>query len=268
MLLPVSAPPPLPISYLKKVQGLDSVHFLGPPLNEGPLPAVFYFALTAEQSLTLAPINSPAAYLSLKKVRIFSWSLFAHDNITDPKESMILWAKALKDNSPFVSDFVETAQNNLSYLIQKKWVKEDAIAACGLSRGGFLSTHWAASDPRIKALVGFAPLINVHSRGVFAELINSSFARSLDLIHLKDKLSKTHIGYYTGNHDQSTGTMPVMELVKAISDAAYTKKIRSPQTHLFVYPSIGHKGHGTAPHVFYSGTEFISDFFTNKGRTL
>ena len=107
--------------------------------------------------------------------------------------------------------------------MKKKWIKEDAIAACGLSRGGFLSTHWAASDPRIQVLVGFAPLINVHSRGVFAELNDSSFARSLDLIHLKDKLSKTYIGYYTGNHDQSTGTMPVMELVKAISDTAYTK---------------------------------------------
>ena len=228
------------------------------------MPAVFYFALTAEQSLTLSPINSPAAFLSLKKVRIFSWSLFAHDNKTDPKESMVLWARALKSNSPFVSEFIKTAQNNLSYLIEKKWIKEDAIAACGLSRGGFLSTHWAASDPRIQVLVGFAPLINVHSRGVFAELNDSSFARSLDLIHLKDKLSKTYIGYYTGNHDQSTGTMPVMELVKAISDTAYTKKIRSPQTHLFVYPSVGHKGHGTAPHIFYSGSEFISNFFFKK----
>ena len=35
------------------------VYFTGPPIEEGPRPALFYFALSGHQSLTLDPFNQP-----------------------------------------------------------------------------------------------------------------------------------------------------------------------------------------------------------------
>ena len=40
------------------------LEYLGPSINLGPLPAVFYFALSATDSLSLDPFDQPAVYLS------------------------------------------------------------------------------------------------------------------------------------------------------------------------------------------------------------
>ena len=268
MLFPPSHTPTLSTPTLRSVDRLDSIFFTGPPLEEGPLPAIFYFALTGEQSLTLSPINAPAAFLNLKNVRTFSWSLFAHREEVDSKESIKQWTQALKEELNFVEAFIKKAKSVLDFLLENQWVLPEAVAVCGLSRGGFLASHWAAQDSRVLAVVAYAPLINVHTRGLFAELSNSTLAQSLDLLHLKEKLTHKHICYYTGNNDQMTGTLPVMELVKSISHCAHLQRIRSPDIQLIVTPSIGHKGHGTAPHVFYSGTEYIMEFFSSRGIAL
>ncbi|MEK7340133.1 MAG: hypothetical protein AABZ92_05425, partial [Verrucomicrobiota bacterium] len=48
------------------------LEYLGPSVDLGPLPAVFYFALSARDSLLLDPFNQPAVYLSQFPLRIFS----------------------------------------------------------------------------------------------------------------------------------------------------------------------------------------------------
>ena len=40
-----------------------SIYHVGPPLELGPLPTFFYFALSGEESLTLNPYNQPVSFL-------------------------------------------------------------------------------------------------------------------------------------------------------------------------------------------------------------
>ena len=49
-----------------------STSYIGPDLDAGPLPGLFYLALAAHESLGVDPYNQPTAYLSSLPMRIFT----------------------------------------------------------------------------------------------------------------------------------------------------------------------------------------------------
>ena len=110
----------------------DDVIMVGPK-EKKPIPSIFYFALTGKKSCTLSPINQPVAFLSSQPVRIFSWSLFAHQEDIDPKESMKQWASAIEQKHNFIESFITKSKSNLSKLIDDGWVDSSKIAVSGLS---------------------------------------------------------------------------------------------------------------------------------------
>ncbi len=71
------------------------ISFIGPPLQEGPLPAFFYFAHSAQASLMQDPYNQPAAFLAEYPVRVFSLSLPFHYGAIPPTEALTFWPKKI-----------------------------------------------------------------------------------------------------------------------------------------------------------------------------
>jgi predicted esterase len=250
-------PAPQEVSYERL---FDDLIMVGPKEKKA-LPSIFYFALTGKQSCTLSPINQPVAFLSTHSVRIFSWSLFAHQEEVDPKESMKQWASAIEQKNNFIEAFITKSKYNLSKLIDDGWVDSSKIAVSGLSRGAFLGTHWAANDSRISVVVGYSPLVSLNALTTFPSLKTNSLAKQLNLINSAPKLIHKKICFYMGNRDQRVSTEESTKLVKEISNQAYQKRIRSPQVSLMITPSIGYLGHGTSPSSFYSGTQFILEQF-------
>lgn len=225
--------------------------FIGPPLSEGPLPAIFYFALSAHDSLNLDPFNQPVNEWKKHPVRVFSIDLPAHGPGDDKMEAMNVWAEQLRKDpegyfEPFFFRFGAVLEL-LSGVIDK-----DNIAVAGLSRGGFIATHLAARFPMIKQVLAFAPATKlIELKGFPPE------ASRHDLVNLIPKLGHVNLKFFIGNHDILVSTQDAFEFCRDLAEYKFQNGERSPSVNFSMYPSIGHKGHGTSPAIFEDGAKWL-----------
>ena len=106
-------------------------------------------------------------------------------------------------------------------------------------------------------MLGFAPLTHPRPLAEFQNDYSAHFENSA-LTSLVDHLTDKHLRFYIGNHDQRVGTDSCYQFIHHLTEKCVEKGIRSPPTELIIYPSIGHKGHGTPPHIFQSGAEWLA----------
>lgn len=233
------------------------IHWCGPSLDEGPLPALIYFALTGEESLDLDPFNQPVMALEGHPIRIFSWTLFFHGKGLNPRDAMGRWLEAAAGGEDLVGDFVKESRAIIDELIERQIIDPTRLAAGGISRGGFMATHLAAVDSRIGWVVGFAPLTTFFSIKGGDAYHDHPLIASYSLISKVDALVDRKLIYYIGNHDFRVGTDRCFDFIKSLTDKAYECENRSPEVEMVIYPSIGHKGHGTPPEVFAAGADWL-----------
>lgn len=239
-------------SQLKGNTALE-IHHLGPDLSFGPLPALFYFALSGKESLTLDPFNQPALYMAEHGIRVFSFTLPGHEEGYSNKTAIAKWAEEIHSGKPLIKDFVDHARENIEDLIARNIIDSRHLGAAGLSRGGFVAAHLAAEEEKISALLGFAPMTCINYLHEFKDTSSAS----LDLIHLVDKLIEKKVKFYIGNRDSRVGTAESFRFIEALTEASYQAGHRSPPVEMLISPSIGHKGHGTPPHIFRDGIEWM-----------
>lgn len=229
------------------------VEFLGPPLDAGPLPAVFYFALSAHDSLHLDPYNQPAVFLSSSRLLIFSMTLPGHD-VLPPTEALRFWAEEIHHGRNVIQTFTHEIADYIHHLIQNRIVDPQKIGMMGLSRGAFIASHAAALLPEVSHILGFAPLTQLDIVKEFEGLDVDRW----DLTHLTEKLYDRSLRFYIGNRDKRVGTEHCYQFVSELAETAYQNRISSSPIELIMGPSIGHQGHGTAPHVFQQGASWLS----------
>lgn len=232
------------------------IFYQGPDLQLGPLPAVLFFALSAQMSLFENPFNQPVLHLIRQGIRVFSWDLPFHGPGLDPHDAMRKWAHEFVYNPSFISDFLELCRHHINYLIEEGLVDPLHLGVAGLSRGGFVATHLAASDSRLKTVLGFAPLTQPKPLEELQSFPELSFDQ-ISLTAIAEKLIHTRLRFYIGNHDQRVGTDACFHFIHHLTEVAFNHGIRSPAVELMIYPSIGHKGHGTPPHIFHEGADWI-----------
>lgn len=212
--------------------------FVGSPLEDGPLPAVFYFALSAKNSLHLDPYNQPVVILSSYRLRVFSMTLPEHDRLP-PEEAIDSWTEEM------VEAFTDQAAETIENLAGKNVI--DRVGIMGLSRGVFIGAHVAAKTTKVRTLLGFAPLTRLASMP------------SLNLENLADDLCDRTIRCSIGNRDTRVGTEHCFHFITKLAESAYHKGIRSSPIELIVVPSIGQMGHGTSPEAFRSGAAWMAE---------
>lgn len=232
----------LPPNSIRSSSG-NLLYYAGPSLDEGALPAVFYFALTGESSLFQDPFDQPVKKLNAAGFRVFSWDLPFHSAHVSPQESMQKWLDAFSHSSTFLTEFIDFSQTSMTELESLGLIKKNCVGVMGLSRGAFMATHLAAKDPRIKALVGFAPLTEPHP--------------SVSLLKICSFLLHTPLSFYIGNNDTRVSTDLCYKFCRQLTNEALTHGVRSPSVELTLYPSIGHRGHGTPPSIFHQGARWL-----------
>lgn len=237
------------------MNGKSSIYYAGPPASEGKKPAVIYFALSAEMSLYHDPFNQPVEELAKNDIRIFSWDLPYHGKDMDPHAAMHQWAQEFARNPTFISDFINECLDNLQFLSDQNLIDFSHLAVAGLSRGGFVATHLAAREPRIKRVLGFSPLTKPQPVEEFN--LPASHYEETALVNLVDFLRETHVRYYIGNRDTRVSTDACYEFIKELAENSFEKGNRSPPAELIIFPSIGHKGHGTPHHIFLDGARWL-----------
>ncbi|MCB1084213.1 MAG: hypothetical protein KDK61_07865, partial [Simkania sp.] len=83
-----------------EILGKTRAFFVGPRLEEGPLPTLIYFALSAEDSLERDPFNQPVQFLEGLPLRIFSITLPGHENNLPPEDALNVWEERMKKGDP------------------------------------------------------------------------------------------------------------------------------------------------------------------------
>jgi len=242
----------------KTLIGPDSlqIYYSGPNLTAGKLPALFYFALSGEHSLSLDPFNQPAIFLSHLPLRVFSLTIPGHEKEFGYR-AMDYWASQMASGNHLIEKFIAQCRKGLDFLIQEGYADGDHIAAAGLSRGAFIAAHFTAQEDKITTMLGFSPLTSLSLLSEFKE-IPSPMIEELSLMNLTERLCDKKIRCYIGNHDTLVGTDACYSWIRSLTESAYIHKHRSPPIELVLFPSIGHKGHGTPPEIFRQGAEWVA----------
>jgi hypothetical protein len=243
-----------------------TVYFRGPDLSEGPLPSLFYFALSGEETLSLDPFNQPAAFLAEQPIRVFSSTLPLHGTGQKNTEAMLRWGEQITKGEDIFGEFLEKCCENLDFLLTEGIVIRSKVAAAGLSRGGFFATHFAALHSSISHVLGFAPLTTFATIKESEYLVANPLILKWDLQKAIPQLINKKVRYYIGNLDERVGTQECFDFIHRLSLEAKAKKVPSPTAELIISPSIGHKGHGTPPQIFREGTAWIAkELLTESG---
>ncbi|HEX2579372.1 MAG TPA: alpha/beta hydrolase [Rhabdochlamydiaceae bacterium] len=237
------------------------LEFLGPPLDAGPLPAVFYFSLSAHDSLHVDPYNQPVLDLSNPTLRIFSASLPVHETLP-PTEALHVWVNEIEHGRDVIQTFVQEVAEHIRHLIATQVIDPERVGVMGLSRGAFIGAHLAAIVPEIKHILGFAPLTRLADVEEFQHLETARW----DLTRLADKIYNRNIRFYIGNRDTRVGTAGCYQCISTLANTAYDNQISSSPIELLIGPSIGHKGHGTSPEIFRQGAAWLEKKLLGENR--
>lgn len=233
------------------------IYYTGPDLEQGPLASVFYFALSAKDSLTTDPFHQAVQLLTQSCVRVFSVDLPFHGEGCDHTEALKFWAQSLARNENVIGHFLLKMEESLSILLSSGILIKNQIGAMGLSRGGFIASHIAARFPEIPFLLAFAPLTDLQLAKDFNFLALSPLLESLALSHLTPALAHKKIRVHIGNRDIRVSTDSCYQWIRSLTEFAYEQHIRSPHIELTLKPSIGHQGHGTSKESFEEGASWL-----------
>jgi prolyl oligopeptidase family protein len=236
-----------------------TLYHTGPPLDYGPLPSFFYFALSGPDSLTRSPYNQPVQFLRGQAIRIFSMTLPGHENNLPIDGAMRLWAEEFSRGKDPLDSFLDSVKTALDFAIREKFINEEKLGVGGLSRGGFIAAHVAAREEKFRFLLTFAPLTRLSLLKEFASLQDHPLVLSYDVERLSEALHSRSSRFYIGNRDTRVGTKVCFDCAMGIVEAAHEKRIRTPQVECIVTPSIGKDGHGTSPEVFQQGAKWLAE---------
>ena len=189
-----------------------TLYHTGPALDHGPLPSLFYFAISGPDSLCLDPYNQIVQFLHGEMIRIFSMTLPGHEEGLPAIDAMKIWAEELSKGNDCVEIFLNSLGIAVDFAIREKFAAPQKLATAGLSRGGFIASHLAARDERFRYLLCFAPLTRLSKIKEFTKDHDLTLANKLDLIHLAPYLSDRHVRMFIGNDDTRVGNKKLFRL--------------------------------------------------------
>ncbi|KAI0564232.1 Prolyl oligopeptidase [Gracilaria domingensis] len=228
------------------VPGHNDWKYAGPPLEYGPLPAIIYLSLTAEQSLELDPFNQFVHFLSpsaQSSFRVFSVTLPFHtSDMMENEAAFEKWADTYKAGGDLVSGFVRKVNAALDKFIDFGFVSSQRIYVAGLSRGGLLAAHVAAANKNVQACLGFAPVTVLHyleefaDFDIFSERAQQKIYRA-SLLHdcVVRGLISIPLRFYMGNSDTRVGTKNAFEFVHLLAERSAQNGVRSPPHEFIMY---------------------------------
>ncbi len=213
--------------------------------KDRPAPTLFVLGHGLE-TMQQQPVYTEVARLPLKQgvlSVVLDPPCHGEDIRPGEPEGMEGWRSRLEHGEPFVQAFTTHARKVLDYLIRQGYSDPRRIAACGVSRGGFLAFHWAAVDPRVRTAAGVSPLVRLMALREFRGTPEPEKAEKLSLVEIAPKLAGRAVWVSIGNHDLRVDTDQVIAFTRAIVRAA-ARSNRPDQVipvELIVAPTAGHR---------------------------
>lgn len=155
------------------------------------------------------------------------------------------WRARLEKGDNFVAAYCKKMTEVLDYLIKEGYTDPKKIFVAGTSRGGFMSLHVMAAEPRVRCAVAFAPVAELPILNEFKGMENDPLTKSIALPSIVDKLAGRPIWICIGNNDQRVGTDSVIAFTRKVVAASLAQKKPAPIS-IHVMQTEGHAIHKTA----------------------
>jgi dienelactone hydrolase len=217
-----------------------------PARPSAPAPTLFVLASTIEGTLNDTYYRQSANKLSTLGYLCVSIDLPCHgQEVREGEPPQIQgWCYRCEHGEDIMADVTKRLSAVLDELISTGMTDPQRIAVCGTSRGGFTSLHFAAADPRVKAVVALAPPADLNALREFQKSEKREMAERLALKNLADKLIGRPIWLIIGDRDERVGTDLLISFARTTTAAALAKKAPS-WIELRVVPEPG--GHRIPP---------------------
>lgn len=212
--------------------------------SKSPAPTLFIFANTLEAMqkelvyTEVARLLVPEGWISV----ILEPPCHGEDARDDEPKQLDGWRYRLENDRPFLDAFNTRATAVLDELIQQKLTDPDRVATCGTSRGGFVAYHFAAAEPRIKAVAGISPVTRLTALREFSTTTQLEKVEPFNAINLAPKLAGKAVWLSIGNNDARVNTDDAIAFTRAI--VAASARADSPNAlipvDLIVARSSGH----------------------------
>lgn len=214
----IAADPPAP----KILQTPGGVRFgvLG-ERPASPAPTLFLFATTVETTLGSETYSQVGRLLSPSGVLVISVDVPGHgqDRREGEPEGIAAWPGRVARDEPLVADFAKRCTAVLDHLVAEKHTDPARVAAAGTSRGGFMAVQFAAADPRVRAVVGFAPVTRPAFISEFAGMKGDARVEALNLTNVADRLAGRSVWLTIGNDDARVSTDECVAFSRRLIDA-------------------------------------------------
>jgi dienelactone hydrolase len=205
----------------KVLQTSDGIRFglLG-DRPAAPAPTLFLFATDVETTLKSETYSQVGRALLPAGVLVVSVDVPGHgqDRREGEPEGIAAWpGRALRDEELNAS-FAKRCTAVLDHLLAEKYTDAAHVAAAGTSRGGYTAMQFAAADPRVGAVVGFAPLTRPGVISEFAKSATDPRVEALTLTNVADKLAGRSVWLTIGNDDDRVGTDECIKFARRLVD--------------------------------------------------
>jgi dienelactone hydrolase len=210
--------------------------------QNGPAPTLFVFQGDIETAMreplytSVARLLAPSGWLGV----ILDAPAHGEDHQPDEPKELSAWSWRVDHGRDLAGGFVKKSRAVLDHLIAEKRTDPSRIAAAGTSRGGFLAFHFAAAEPRIRAVGGISPVTELRALREFNDSTQPRAADALALKTLVPRLVGRPVWISIGNHDTRVDTDAAIALSRALVVAAPADAAKIP-VELIVNAVPGHR---------------------------
>jgi dienelactone hydrolase len=182
-----------------------------------------------------------------------------HDLKAGQPSSLGGWAIHAKKNEDFLGPYVQNCMDVLDHLIAEGITDAQRVAVEGVSRGGFCALHFAAREPRIKAVLGISPVTNPLALKEFAG-VTAEQVKGISLDQVLEPLVGRTVWISIGNSDDRVSTDDCIAFSRRL--VATTRRLQ-PQLNLFpVHLHVGMSaGHRSTDDAYASAADFLLKTF-------
>jgi pimeloyl-ACP methyl ester carboxylesterase len=219
-----------------------------------PAPTLFAFGLDIQSALA-EEANVVGVILARRGFLCVSLDVPCHGADARPGEPGGLsgWRARLEKREDFVSDFVSKSSAVREFLVREGYTDARKIVVAGTSRGGFVALHFAAADPNVRCVVGFAPVTDLLALSEFEGTSHSEAAKALSVASIADKLADRSVWITIGHEDRRVSTDAAIDFTRKVMNANLAWKKREglkvsgrwtdARVQLVLVPSEGSTGH-------------------------
>lgn len=209
-----------------------------------PAPTLFVFSATIDQSLGDPYYRQCGAALAEQGFLCVSLDLPGHglDQRADEPGGLRAWRARSDRGEDFVTPFTQRARGVLDYLIRAGYTDPQRIAACGISRGGFMALQVTAVEPRIRATAAFAPVTALGTLREFHGATNTDHVDQLSLAARAGAMTGRSLWLVIGDRDERVGTDDAVAFARQVTKLSLAQAKPADVT-LIVRPEP--KGHTT-----------------------